>query len=137
MSLDTFGELNWLAVLVAAAAYFAIGGLWYSPVLFQKPWMETSGIDPQADSNTGAIFVFSFIFNLIGAVATAFLAEATGASDVADGILLGLVVGIGYVVSTLGVTQMFENKPGKLMLINNGYHIVGLIAVAIIVSIWD
>ncbi len=137
MSLDTFGDLNWLAVIVAAVAYFAIGGLWYSPVLFQKPWMETSGINPQEDSNTGAIFVLSFAFNFLGALATAFLAEATGASDVADGILLGLIVGIGYVVSTLALTEMFENRPGKLILINNGYHIVGLIAVAIIVSVWD
>ena len=37
------GSLNWLAVLVAAASGFVIGGLWYGP-LFQKPWMRLSGM---------------------------------------------------------------------------------------------
>ena len=28
--------INYLAVLVAAVSTFVIGGLWYSPLLFQK-----------------------------------------------------------------------------------------------------
>jgi hypothetical protein len=31
-------DINWLAVLAAAAASFLLGGLWYSPILFAKPW---------------------------------------------------------------------------------------------------
>jgi hypothetical protein len=30
MSLETFGDLNYLAVVVAAVVYFAIGALWYA-----------------------------------------------------------------------------------------------------------
>ena len=35
----TLPALNYLAVLVAGIVIFMIGGLWYSPVLFAKPWM--------------------------------------------------------------------------------------------------
>lgn len=34
MSFDVLGDLNWLAVVVAAIAYFALGALWYAPPVF-------------------------------------------------------------------------------------------------------
>lgn len=33
-------EINYLAVLVAALANFFLGALWYSPVMFAKPWSK-------------------------------------------------------------------------------------------------
>ena len=36
-------EIDYLAVAVAAASAFLLGGLWYSPLLFAKPWMRLSG----------------------------------------------------------------------------------------------
>ena len=44
MTFDVLGDLNWLAVLVAALAYFAIGALWYAPPLFGKAWMAAGGM---------------------------------------------------------------------------------------------
>ena len=41
-------DVNWLAVLAAAISAFLLGGLWYSPALFQKTWQRAAGlmIDP-------------------------------------------------------------------------------------------
>jgi hypothetical protein len=36
-------HINFLAVVVAAVAAFIIGGLWYSPLLFAKPWVNAHG----------------------------------------------------------------------------------------------
>ena len=33
---NAFQSLNWLAIAVAAVSAFALGGLWYSPVMFAK-----------------------------------------------------------------------------------------------------
>src|SRR5947208_2625149 len=41
-------HVNYLAVLVAAVAVFVLGWLWYSPLLFYKPWMRLRGMDPVA-----------------------------------------------------------------------------------------
>lgn len=38
-----FSKINYLAVLVAAISTFLIGGLWYSPLLFGKAWMNANG----------------------------------------------------------------------------------------------
>jgi hypothetical protein len=31
--------MNWLAIIVATAVNIALGALWFSPTLFQKPWI--------------------------------------------------------------------------------------------------
>ena len=41
-------HVNYLAVLVAAVVVFILGWLWYSPLLFYKPWMRLRGLDPNA-----------------------------------------------------------------------------------------
>src|SRR5258706_6641256 len=41
-------HVNYLAVIVAAVAVFVLGWLWYSPLLFFKPWMRLRGMDPVA-----------------------------------------------------------------------------------------
>ena len=33
-------QINHLAVLVAALSTFLLGGLWWSPVLFEKAWKQ-------------------------------------------------------------------------------------------------
>ena len=40
-------HLNLLAILVAAIATMIVGFLWYSPLLFAKPWMREMGCDPE------------------------------------------------------------------------------------------
>jgi hypothetical protein len=44
MTFDALGDLNWLAVIVAALAYFAIGAVWYAPPVFGKAWMAAGGM---------------------------------------------------------------------------------------------
>src|SRR5690348_8759167 len=41
-------HVNYWSVLVAAATVFVLGWLWYSPLLFYKPWMRLRGLDPVA-----------------------------------------------------------------------------------------
>ncbi|PYO83248.1 MAG: hypothetical protein DMD37_07615 [Gemmatimonadetes bacterium] len=41
-------QVSYPAVLVAAILVFVLGWLWYSPLLFYKPWMRLRGMDPVA-----------------------------------------------------------------------------------------
>jgi len=45
-------NLNLLAVLVAAISTMVVGFLWYSPILFAKPWMREMGYDPDDEAKT-------------------------------------------------------------------------------------
>ena len=141
MSLDTLGDLNWLAVVVAALAYFVLGAIWYAPPVFGKSWSSAGGFAPPAEGQGPgpAVFVGPLVGNLIASVATGMLTIATGSATVSDGIVLGLVIGIGYAFTLLGITAIFEsNKPAPLtwFLITATYHLVGLVIVAVILSTW-
>ena len=42
----TFMTVNLWSVLVAAVAAMVVGFLWYSPMLFARPWMVEMGYNP-------------------------------------------------------------------------------------------
>jgi hypothetical protein len=142
MTFDPLGELNWLAVLVAALAYFAVGAVWYAPPVFGKAWQAAGGMaTPEAGMRpSAAIYLTPLIGSLLSAVALAMLAKATGTDTFAEGIALGLVVAIGFAVSIALVTAQFESQKPKPMVwgaLNGGYHVVGILITAIIVASWQ
>jgi hypothetical protein len=46
------------------------------------------------------------------------------------------VTAIGFVLTSVGVTQMFSNAPAVLQAINIGYHFVGLLVAGVILALW-
>lgn len=137
MTLGTFGDVNYLAVLVAAIAYFAIGAVWYAPPVLGRAWMDASGVRPQEGRTPTPLLVLAFVAAFVASLVLAFLARASGADGFGEGIVLGLVCGVGFALTALVVTQRFENRPPTLPWINAGYHILGLLVAAIIVTVWD
>ncbi|MGH2680553.1 MAG: DUF1761 domain-containing protein [Actinomycetota bacterium] len=142
MSFDVLSDLNWLAVLVAALAYFAIGAVWYAPPLFGKAWMAAGGLAaPEAGSRPSPlIYLTPLIGSLLSAVALAMLAKATGTDKLQRGIVLGVVVAIGFAVSITFVTAQFESEKPKPMVwgaITAGYHVVGNLIAAIVIATWQ
>ncbi|MBI2935798.1 MAG: DUF1761 domain-containing protein, partial [Chloroflexi bacterium] len=39
-----FSEINYLAVIVGVVLNMVAGALWYSPLLFARPWMKEVGM---------------------------------------------------------------------------------------------
>ncbi|HEU4542721.1 MAG TPA: DUF1761 domain-containing protein [Jiangellaceae bacterium] len=140
MSLSILGDLNWLAVIVAAIIYFALGGLWFMPRLFGNTWMHAIGWEPtDEDRPSAAVFVVPLITCLLAAIALGMLAHATGSDTFGEGIVLGLVAGIGLAGAALAVTAHFDPKspkPWTSFGVHAGYHLIGMVITAVIVSVW-
>jgi Na+/H+ antiporter NhaA len=140
MSFDVLGDVNWLAILVGGIAWFIIGALWYGP-LFGKAWMASTGIDPRASGErpSAAIYVFPLLAYLVATVALAMLAEATGSSTLGHGIILGVIVGVGFGLTLYAVEAVFGNrpKPGSWFLITGAYQLIGVVVASVIVTVWD
>jgi hypothetical protein len=141
MAID-LATVNWLPVIVGTAIYFALGAVWYSRLLFANPWQEAIGWDtartePQANPMT---YVIPAVLYLIAAVATALLANATGTDTLAEGVVLGLVTGVGFALPMVGVEAAFDpNKPKPLVwfAITTAYHVIGFVILAVLVAVWQ
>ena len=138
MSFDVLGDLNWLAVIVATIAYFALGAIWYAPAVFGNTWMRAGGFEvpeqPQA-----AFYVVPFLTCLLATIVVGMLAFATGSDTLGEGIVLGLLTGVGIAFSALLVTGFFDPQKPQAMVwvaIVSGYHVVGLVIAASILAAW-
>src|SRR5690348_18355401 len=96
-------HVSYLAVLVAAVAAFVLGWLWYSPLLFFKPWMRLRGLDPDA-AMAGAKMpvgklVIEFARCLVLAGVIARLVALLGVASWMAAVHAGLFLGIGFPVA--------------------------------------
>jgi hypothetical protein len=126
--------INWIAVLLATVSAFVVGGLWYSPILFAKPWMALTGATEQKmkNANMGLIYGTTFVLAAIAATNLAFFVGQESASMAA---FYGFAAGAGWVATSYGTTYLFEQKPFKLWAINAGYHVVTLTLMGLIIGL--
>lgn len=141
MDTSFFSHLNWLAVAVAAVAYFMLGGLWYSKALFGNTWIKSTGIDmnkPDAKKGVGGVMALTFILEFIICIALAILVYRLKISDgVLSGIKLGLLTGICFSAVVICISYLYQGRPKTLTMIDGGYHVAGNMVAAVILSIWQ
>ncbi|MHC1702974.1 MAG: DUF1761 domain-containing protein [Tenuifilaceae bacterium] len=134
--LTSFAEINWLSVIVAALAAFAIGGLWYSPVLFGDIWAKELKLsdDDLKKANMPLIFGTTFVLNIIAAmVLDIFIGlQAT----LISGLMYGLIVAVAWVSTSLGINYLFSRKSLKLFFIDAGYFLVFFPIMGAILGVW-
>lgn len=129
-------QFNFAAVFVAALLCFAIGGLWYSPLLFAKAWMKEVGLsEPQArDAPMGRTFGLAALASLVMAFnLAAFIGPK---ASLGFGLFAGAAAGIGWVAMSLGVIYLFEQRSLKLWLINSGYQVLAYTLMGGLLGVW-
>jgi hypothetical protein len=129
-------DINWLAVAVASVSAFAIGGLWYSPVLFSKAWQKESKLTDQEIKNSNMVMIFgmTFVLMFISAVVLDIFIPREATATV--GLVAGLLVGIGWVATSMGVNYLFARKSFRLYLIDAGYFVVLFAVMGLILGAW-
>lgn len=140
MSFDALGDVNYLAVLVATIAWFALGAIWYAQPVFGRTWMRSLGIQmPEGFRPNPMLFVGTFVAYFVTAVALAMLARATGSESVGEGIVLGIVAGVGLALMLLATGAIYERKPepGVWFGINGAFNAIAYVLVSVIVTVWD
>jgi len=133
-------HVNSLAVVVAAVAVFILGWLWYSPLLFFKPWMRLRGQDPVAAmagaKMPGGKLVVEFARCLVLAFIIARFVALLGVASVFGAVKFGLFLWIGFPVILLTGSILWENVPWKVAAIHAGDWLVKLLVIPIIVTVW-
>ncbi len=136
--------IDYVAVLAAAVASMVIGFLWYGP-LFGKQWMALSGIsrekiDAGQAQGMGKTYVTAFIGSLVMAYVLAhslfFASEFLKVSGANAGVQAGIWNWLGFVAPVTLRSVLWEGKSWKLWFVNNGYYLVTLIVMGVILALW-
>ena len=132
--MDTI-QFNYPAVLAAAMVCFLIGGVWYSPFLFAKPWMREAGLDEARirDGKLARVFAGALLCSLVIAFN---LAAFIGPQGAAFGALAGLAAGLGWAAMSMGVIFLFERRSFRLWLIHAGYLVVSYTTMGALIGAW-
>ena len=127
--------IPWIAVLVAAAATFALGALWYGP-LFGERWKELTGVthEDRGPGDAPRIFASAFVLQVLAALVLApFLGpDAT----LVVGLAAGGAVGLFWVATAIGVIYLFEGRSLLHWFIDAGYHVLGFVLMGGILGAW-
>ncbi len=143
MILDFLDDINWAAVGTSLVAAFAIGLVWFSPRALGGFWARQvsryTGI-PEGEITSGASQPSPLAKWLVGiaitAVAMALAVEAVDADSVGDGIVLGLVLGVGLGATFSSWPPIFARMPWRWWLVNNGAFLLMLVAMGAILGGW-
>jgi uncharacterized protein DUF1761 len=138
-----FMRVNLLAVLVSAISTMVLSFIWYSPVLFAKPWMREMGYDPNDKAKTqemqksaGPAYAGSFIASLVAAFILGKVIELRQLDGALYGMKIGLGVWLGFVATVQLTGALFMKNSMKLFAINTGYQLVCYLAMGAILAVW-
>lgn len=129
-------KVNYLAVLVAGLVYFFLGFLWYG-ILFRDAWLkwELPLVPTPNGHNIPLMYLTSFVLGLLLCYVLALVCEWRNANAF-TGAGLGILMWIGFIMTTTFSTTMFEERPHHLFAINYGYCLTGMILAGLIIGGW-
>jgi hypothetical protein len=126
----TFSGVSYLAILVAAVASWLIGAAWY--MALAKPWMAAIGkteADLKGPSGRPSPipFIISFAAELVMAWTLAGIIGHAGRVTVANGLISGFLVWLGFVATTMLVNHSFGRQKPALTVIDGGHWLAVLL----------
>src|SRR3989338_3268057 len=131
-------SVDYAAILVASIVGIIISFILFGPV-FGKTWMKVMKVSAKdmakGKKNMPKNMVGYFIALLVMNFALAHMLAYAGASTVAEALMGGFWLWLGFVATVLFAGWLWEKTPTKMFLINAfNYFVVLLVSSAIIVS---
>jgi hypothetical protein len=129
--------INWWAILAAIVSNFVVGGIWYSPALFVRPWLEMSGVN-KSDFDAG--LPKALAGDLVSSAAMALVLDHiihwTHVADLAQGLFLAFCIWLGFIAAVLLGSVTYEHRPLKFLAINALYRLIAILVMGAILTLW-
>ena len=125
---NALAQIDYLALLVTTFAGFLLSWLWFSPLLFVKPWMAEMKIDEAkmkdcANKGMAGFFIRGFLYTLFSTFALTILILSRGSPNYVKGAGIGVFVGLLLVGARMLNGAVWEQKSTKLMAIVVGHEV--------------
>jgi hypothetical protein len=134
-----FSHINFLAVIVATVAAFALGMLWYAG-LFGKLWQRELGMtdEQMKGANMAMIFGSTLVLTFVMALGMAMLWHTQDMDGLTwmVGMYHGLFIGLMFVATSMGINYLYQRKSMTLWLIDAGYQVCFMAVIGAILGAW-
>ena len=134
-------QLSLLPFLVIAVVNFFLGWLWYSPILFLKPWAKALGftlpmVMTEADKKAmPGQFLGVIVGSLLFSYGLQVVVHSAGATTFVGGIVVGVVAWATFAV-THSLSTLFEGRKPVVLVINNGLYLLTYALFGGLVAVW-
>ena len=126
---------NWLAIIVAAVAFYAIGFLIYG-ALFSKLWMQLSGYTKEQLAPHGWKMALSPIMPILAAVGLAILLKLARVDNLATGLVITFQIWFFIVLSTRLYSYVYSPEKPGLLVMDAIHLLLGFMAAGGVISAW-
>lgn len=128
-----------VGVVLAALSSFVIGGIWYSPGVFLKSWMEMTGtkdsdMKKRFPAAMAAMGVAALLTAWVLALAILYVKSVSGVSGIATGLEVSFILWLGISATTTVVTGVLEPRKISLMAMQAGNRLVSLLVMGLILG---
>ena len=131
------GPVNWLAVVLGAAAFFGVGMLWYG-LLFGKAWQKELWPEgtPKSTRSPAVLFGLCFLAELV--VAWTF-GHMLARLQPPDHVIYMLAFGFGATIMApaVAINYLFQMRSLKLFVIDAGHVVVGMMAMGTVFALMN
>ena len=125
--------INFLAVLVAAVAGWLVGAVWYG--VLGRQWMAALGrTEDTRRSIPVTPMIIAFIALIVMATMLAGLIGHLGPVNAERGVVSGVLVWFGFVITTITVGNAFQQRKPMLTIIDGGHWLAVLVVQGAIIG---
>lgn len=132
-------QFNWLAVLTAAAAFFALGAIWFNPKVFGSIWMKGHGLGNPTEEDKKRmpqVMGLTFLISIATAMAVGYFVYVMDCSTWMRGAKIGFVIGMGSGFAAIATTHLYTKKNMMTTLVDGMYYVAGAVICGVILSVW-
>ena len=128
-------DVNWVAALVATIAGFAVGAAWY--MALSKQWQAAIG-KTRGQLDAGPVpYVIGVVVELVMAIVLAVVVRSIfGEVSVANGLLAGAVMWLGFVMPPMILNHRYQNMPWQLTIIDGGHLLAVLLVQGLVIGLF-
>ena len=127
---------NWLAVVLATVVAWAFGAAWY--MVFARQWIAAIGKNMEdIDRSDYTPYLWSVLCIGVMAYGLAILTPAlTGSLSVANGALVGALIWLGFVITSMLLNHRYQGAPWARTFIDGGYLLGVLLLEGVVIGLF-
>ena len=130
------GGINWIAVLAAAIAIYAIGFIIYALAIPEESWMAMSGISEAQKEVAMSRMVFSPVMPILTALFLAVLFKWGQVGSLSTGMQWAAVVALASAIPTILYAWVYGGGTTEMAMVDGGHLLLGHVTAGAILGGW-